>query len=452
MTMLVQVALYGWIPLVLVMFVLLKPRVAVATAFAAGWCFLPLAGFRISGLPDFDKTTATSFGALLGTVVFHTWVFANFRPKLIDFPMLIWCICPMFSSLSNDLGWYDGVTAAVDRCVEWGLPYFIGRLHFTQPRHLKDLATPIIVCALIYVPLCFYELRMSPQLHRMVYGFFPHGFRQHVRYGGYRPIVFMSHGLQVAIWLASALVLCTSLWIFGRQKRFSVMKFAIPLMLITLSLAVTLVLVKSLGALALAIVGIGVLSAAAIFRNPLPIVGMALVCVFYLGGRSTDLWTGDIAIQAAATINEERGRSLEFRFINETMLADKARERVIFGWGGWGRNRVYDEYGNDISVVDGLWIIAFGLNGIVGLVSLYGAMLIGPTLLAIRIKPQNWATDSNAALASGFSVVCLMAAADSLPNAMTIPVITMALGAVSGVSTSRFTRPANEPVLLPVTA
>ena len=40
----------------------------------------------------------------------------------------------------------------------------------------------------------------------MVYGFFPHSWLQHVRGGGFRPIVFMNHGLVLGIFLSMAVV------------------------------------------------------------------------------------------------------------------------------------------------------------------------------------------------------------------------------------------------------
>lgn len=45
------------------------------------------------------------------------------------------------------------------------------------------------------------------------------------------------------------------------------------------------------------------------------------------------------------TFDGERVASVKFRFDNEEILGARARERVMFGWGGFGRNRVFDEYG-----------------------------------------------------------------------------------------------------------
>ena len=42
------------------------------------------------------------------------------------------------------------------------------------------------------------EVRLSPQINTWIYGFFQHDFIQMMRYGGFRPIVFLPHGLWVA--------------------------------------------------------------------------------------------------------------------------------------------------------------------------------------------------------------------------------------------------------------
>src|SRR5439155_21163091 len=65
---------------------------------------------------------------------------------------------------------------------------------------------------LVYVPLCWFEVRMSPQLHVWVYGVRHHAFVQQMRDGGYRPMVFMQHGLMVAMWMAMTSLIGCWLW------------------------------------------------------------------------------------------------------------------------------------------------------------------------------------------------------------------------------------------------
>ncbi|MEM9165713.1 MAG: O-antigen ligase domain-containing protein [Planctomycetota bacterium] len=439
--------LYAWFPIVLAMFAYLKHRVAVAMAFAAGWCFLPIVRLRVPSLPDYSKISATSSAVLLGTLLFHTWLFTRFRLKFIDLPILIYCASPIMSSTINGLGVRDGLASSLVAFVFWGMPYLAGRLHFTRLEHLRDLAIPLIVTALIYVPLCLWEIRMSPQLHRQIYGVATPGFLTNIRYGGFRPTVFMSHGLQVALWLSIAFVLTASLWWIGRQKSMRILRFGVPLSLLAMTFFVTLVLSKSLGALMLALGGLACLFLAVQLRMRWPLLMIPVACVIYIITRSTGIWSGSHAYELARLLDPDRANSLNFRFHHENMLAEKARAQPIFGWGGWGRNRIFNEYGDDVSVVDGLWILTFGVNGLLGLVSLYTAKLAGPVLMILRMNPRSWRNDSTAAIGIAFTLICLIAAADSLPNNMPIPVVILTLGAISGIA-SNMRRTAAQPRMI----
>ncbi len=112
--------------------------------------------------------------------------------------MVIWCLCAFASSISNGLGIYDGIAASLVRIVTYGVPYLIGRIYLNNLNGMRQLAIGIFLGGLIYVPFCLLEVAISPQIHRMVYGY--HGIRefgQAIRYGGFRPNVFMQHGLSV---------------------------------------------------------------------------------------------------------------------------------------------------------------------------------------------------------------------------------------------------------------
>ena len=186
MTILVPVALFGWIPLILLLFLLATPRRAVIVAFIGAWLFLPMASYAVLALPDFTKMTATSYGAMLGVVLFDATRLIRFRPSWIDIPIVVYCAVPMATSLLNGLGVYDGASAIAASVITWGLPYFIGRLYFSDLAGLRELAIGIFVGGLVYLPLCLYEIRMSPQLHNMFYGYHQHDFGMTRRLGGWR--------------------------------------------------------------------------------------------------------------------------------------------------------------------------------------------------------------------------------------------------------------------------
>ncbi len=59
---LVYVALFGWVPLVLVLFAVLPPRRAVIFSFLIAWLFLPMSHLKLDGIPDYNKMSAACFG------------------------------------------------------------------------------------------------------------------------------------------------------------------------------------------------------------------------------------------------------------------------------------------------------------------------------------------------------------------------------------------------------
>src|SRR5262249_17761958 len=148
--------------------------------------------------------TATCLSALLGVAIFDTRRLISFRPGWADLPMGIWCVCPLFSSITNDLGAYDGFSSVYYQTVTWGVPYLLGRIYLTDLLGMFELAVAVFLGGLIYVPLCVIEIRFSPQLHTWVYGFHQHSFEQTLRFGGFRPVVFMEHGLMVGMWMSMA--------------------------------------------------------------------------------------------------------------------------------------------------------------------------------------------------------------------------------------------------------
>src|SRR5688572_13689952 len=169
MGFLVPLTLFGWIPFVLLMFLLLPPRRAVIVSFLIAWLFLPMKGYGIPGLPDYTKMSATTFGVLLGALIFDTDRLLSFRPRWIDLPIIVFCTSPAISSYLNGLGIYDGVSEIVRQTIIWGFPYLIGRIYFTDLESMRELAVGLFVGGLIYVPLCWMEVLLSPQLHRWIY-------------------------------------------------------------------------------------------------------------------------------------------------------------------------------------------------------------------------------------------------------------------------------------------
>jgi hypothetical protein len=423
--------MFGWIPAVVLLFSRLEPRRAVIAAFITAWLFLPNASYVIPVLPDYTKMSATCAGVLLGAVMFDSQRLSAFAFSAADLPMLAWMASPLLSSVANGLGLYDGVAAAFDRTVIWGLPWFIGRTWLSSLQGMEEFARGLFLGGLAYVPLCLYEIRMSPQLHRMFYGFYSHpDFAQNMRGGGWRPMVFMPHGLMVGMWMAGA----TLVGVWLRVSRTLTRVGPRPATPFVLVLAATSVLVKSMGAMILMLTGVASLFASARGRTRLPVLGLLLLPPVFMASGLAGGGLADMAVDAAARISTERAASLKFRVDNEHMLIDKAMQRPVFGWGGWGRSRIYDARGEDISTTDSLWIITLGENGIFGLTALTLVLLAPPALVLARLPARQW-RDRAAAPAAAVAMLLVLYMIDNLLNAMVNPVFVLAAGGLAGAAT-----------------
>jgi hypothetical protein len=424
-----SLAIFGFIPVVLYLFSIYEGRKAAAAAFILGWLFLPVANIPVPLISTFGKIHTICFSILLGAMIFDSDRISNFSLSYIDLPIICLCLSPVFASLSNDLGLYDGVAAMRDQTISWGLPYFVGRIYLTNLEELKEVALWIFIGGLIYIPFCLFELRMSPQLHIKVYGFSQFDdFSQSLRGGGYRPLVFMNHGIMVGMWMAMASLIGVWLYYTGvLQEHFGSKSRNLLIVLLLVTVAV-----KSFGAVVLLIIGAAVLYLTKLIRKPLLVLIICLIPVFYLTARISGIWSGESLVEQIAKINEERAESLRFRLENENILIDKAMQAPVFGWGGWGRARVYDEAGKDISVSDGQWIIVLGNLGIFGLVSMTVTILLPVFLLVIKIPAARWA-EGPVAPAAVLGMTLAMYMIDSLPNAMPNPTFMFIAGGLSSL-------------------
>ncbi len=428
----VPLVMFAWIPIVLYLFTRFPAQKAVVISFLTAWMFLPEASLTLPGLPDYTKMSATCYGVLLATFIFDVGRFSSFRFGWVDLPMAIWCLCPFISSMTNELGPYDGVAAVLDQTVTWGIPYFLGRIYLNSLTGLKQLAIGLFVGGLVYAPLCLFESRMSPQLHRIVYGDIAFAdFGQAMRLGGFRPLVFMRHGLTVAAFMMAATLIGIWLWRSGTLKQL----WGIPMDWLIGALFVTFVLMRSTGAYFLLVAGLGLLVSSRYFRTALPLYALsALICGYLLVNAESAAYVTDQIIEAlSGFLPPDRVQSLEFRFNNEELLTDKARERIWFGWGGWGRARVpIDNYGK-MTVQDSLWIIAFGHHGTVGLASMTLSMLLPVTALTwLRYPARLWSHPKVAPTAALLVVISLYMV-DSLFNALLNPIYVLAIGGVAGL-------------------
>ncbi|MFN0132395.1 MAG: O-antigen ligase domain-containing protein [Phycisphaerales bacterium] len=433
MSLLVPLAMFGWIPALLILFAAMPSRRAVIVGFLGAWMFLPMAGYPIQGLPDYTKSTATALGVLLATAIFDGNRLLTFRFRLIDLPMLAYCTIPVLSALSAGYGLYEGISSILNQSFMWGIPYFIGRLFFRDLESLRELAVGIFIGGLVYMPLCLFEIRMSPQLHNLVYGFHQHDFLQTLRGAGYRPTVFMQHGLAVGTFMCTAALAGVWLW----RSRVIRTLWGIPTAWLALALLLTAILCKSTGATALMFIGLGTLFVGQALGMRWLLLGLALAPVAYVLFRTVGGWSGSILVEITRLISDQRAESLQTRIDSETNLWRLVQPDLFLGSGRF----VYAALRGEVGVIpDGMWIIALGCNGLFGLAAFLGAMVLPSARFARRYAARYW-NHPTLAPAVVLAAVCALYMCDCLFNAMINPVLLLALGGLATLVSNPLPRP-----------
>jgi len=317
---------------------------------------------------------------------------------------------------------YDSVSLMMSTAIGI-VPFVLGMRVLGTPEAQAELLRVLVLAACAYALLALFEVRMSPQLSNWIYGFFPHSWLQHIRGGGFRPVVFLNHGLWLGIFLCMAVLAACALWRHALRDRVQ----AAPWLAATLWLAVTLVLSRNLGATALMLLFAPVI----LFTPPrlqvLIAAAFAATVLTYPMLRGAGLVPTDAIHSLAQSVSEQRAGSLKYRFDHEDALLARANEKPFAGWGSWGRNRVYDpETGRDLSVTDGIWVITIGSYGWFGYLAQFG-MLTAPLLVLARKKVAE--IDP---VTAGLALLMAAALIDLIPNATLTPISWLVAGALAG--------------------
>lgn len=419
----IPIAMFGWLPFTLLLFGTLPPKRALVIVYILGWLILPNVRYDLQGLPDYSKTTATSYAVVIATLIFDAGRLMRFRPRWFDLPVVVYTVSPLVSSVLNDLGWYDGISNLLTQFLSYAVPYFIGRLYFETAEDLKQLAVGIFVGGLCYILPCLLEIRISPKIKLWVYGI---GGWEFMRYGGYRPQVLLGTGLELGMWMTAASLMGYALWAGRTRSRV----MGLPIGAALSALLVTTILCKSTGAILLLIVGIATLWLAGRMKFSLPLILLIAVPPTYALVRSAGWWDGRNAVELVTqTIGADRAQSLQYRLDTEELLLVKAFERPFFGWGGYNRERVYDAAGNCLTITDGHWILDLGVRGLVSLVA-WNFMMTLPVLRLLRRSPARTWLEPTIAPVAALSLIGLLYAFDCLSNDMYNPIYLVATGGV----------------------
>jgi len=453
-------ALVAWPVVCLLAFARFKPTVALIITFMGSMLFLPEKTDLVVPFQPLGKQEVAAIGALLGVLL----VGAARRKLMASKPLrgpevlvLVMMAAAFGTSMVNKepivygvavlppLTTWEAVAVSVGDIYTYLIPFVLGRALFTTRDDARVLLKAFQFGAIIYVPFIFTEILLSPQMHNWIYGFAQHDFIQTVRDGGYRPMVFMNHGLGLTLFLAAAilagivLTLAKTPTVFRLRGR----HVAIALLLVLLGC-------KSVGAAIFAFLFAGVLQ----FFSPKwqlrVLMAFSLLVFLYPVSRATEVFPHKELIQVFKdTFGTDRAASMEFRFTNEAKLSEHASKKVLFGWGRFRRNMLFASWSeNPTSVGDGYWINVYGVRGAVGFVCFFGLLLTPVFLLRRRLKYIGSVEDRY--LLVGSACILMMYVVDLLPNGLFTNYPVFFAGALWGLTRGMSDPAAPPPPAFPV--
>jgi hypothetical protein len=419
----------------LALFIRLPLEKAAIWSLLGGYMLLPSnLTVDVPFLPPVDKMSITAIATLLLCWMKGSKAVPAKRSVLVYVFAGLFVVAPVLTTINNSYelqtagksvpGFYplDGVKFAL-RNMMILIPFYVGSRTLSTDSARLYLIKVLPSAMLFYSLPMLAEVRLSPQIHAWVYGYLPTSFDQQVRGGGFRPVVFFPHGLTLALFTG----LCLLAALVAVRGRWRIL--TLPPGLAASYLGGLLILCKSLGPVIYSII----LAPIILFTKPRlwVQVGCAIslfVCAYpFLRGNG--LTPIEMVSNLAQSVSTERNESFQTRVGNEHDLLAKANEKPWFGWGGFGRNRIFDKWtGKDISITDGGWIIEFGAYGWFGYLSFFGLLCLAQ-FRALRGVGREVSQASIAR--AGLALLLAVYVLDQIPNGGELPLVFLLGGAIS---------------------
>lgn len=415
-------------------------------AIMIGWLFLPEAyDFDLPGLPPLNKTTTIGIGILLGLMITQAEAakmriaeIGDTRTKRI---MLLFAtmflLSPVITVFNNTAPLVIGPTQIkgldlrdlIAMCSEaffFLLIYHVAQKYLSDPKSHVMMLRAFMIAGMFYSGLVLFEVRMSPQLHTWIYGYFQHSWIQHIRGGQFRPIVFQPHGL----WIGVLLMTCamSAFVLFRNRKEQGDEKAGMKYVLAGMWLLGVLVLSRNFGATLLALMFVPIVWFLGRRLQIWITMGVLATFLVFPALRQSEIITFERTIEVFQGISPERAQSFAYRVRNEIQFLEKAAQKPVTGWGIWSRYRVHDpETGEDISTSDGRWIIVLGEQGWFGYIAYFG-LLTAPMFLMLRTMKRRPLPHATAGLGLIMAAIMIY----QVPNDTIGPLTLMIAGALAG--------------------
>lgn len=416
----------------------LDPARALIWTILAGYLILPpVLAINLPAVPDFTKYTIPSLAALaccwlmlkdkIGfdpghwpeRILVLTYILSAFGTVLTNTEPLFF-----LQDIIPGMKVYDSASAVATQVMAL-LPFFLARRYLAQEAQVQRMVEALIAAGLVYSAPMLVEAAISPQLNTWIYGFFQHDFFQTIRAGGYRPVVFLPHGLWVAFFAfmcaASAAIVLRQTPAENRPKKFAVLLYLMFMVYVC----------KSAGAMVFTAFCVPLL----LFVNRRMIVlgaaAIGVAVILYPILRGAHLVPLQQILDFASSISPDRAFSLNFRIINEELLLERAAEKPLFGWGGFNRSFLHDPItGRTTVIADGAWIIVLGISGWVGYIASFGLLTL--PLFRLAWFALRHEAESISPYATAIALLLAMNLLDMLPNATEIPWTWLMAGALYG--------------------
>jgi hypothetical protein len=433
------IALMLWPVVVVVLFRRLPLERALIWSILGGYLILPpVAAIDLPAVPALDKMSIPALSAWL-VVRFMLQIPVPLIPESLAGRILlgVFVLAPFGTILTNPeavqaaqslvlpgLRLYDAISIIAFQAFVI-LTFALARSLLATAAALREILIALVVAGLVYTLPMLVEIRLSPQINVWIYGFFQHSFEQMMRQGGFRPIVFLAHGLWVAFFAMTAVLAAASL------ARSEGPRARGRMLAVTGYLFVVLVLCKSIGSLVYAVVLLPLVLLIGQRWLLRLSVAMAVLALSYPVLRSAGHIPAGEMVELAARYSAERAHSLNYRFTNEAALLEHAFRKPWFGWGGYERNLQHDFWSGRVSTIaDGRWVIVLGMFGWVGYVGEFGILAL-PLFLLWR-EGELRAAGVLAAPVGALAVIHGVNMVDMLPNATLTPLTWLIAGALLG--------------------
>jgi hypothetical protein len=433
-------ALLSWIPISLYLYWRYPLRVAILISFVGGWAVLPTAAFIATSAPFpywiigtclpssylVTKASVTGATGLIGILLFDPWSFGRFRPSYWDIPMLVWCMAPLLSGLANKQGIGVCLSSELYQVLAWGTPYLVGRLYFSDTESMLLAAKAFVIGGMAYVPICLIEFFPGPQIYAHLYGYQPYQWIGAQRYLGFRPVGLLEDGNQLGIWMATSTLIAIWLWRRGTVKEI----LGVPIAWTGIILLMVTLLCQSVGSI---VIFVGVLPFLFLRQRYVARVLTATVLLAILALTSLRL-ANVVSVRALAAHNRaaiatarflrEIGRnSFGWRLAQDEKHVGVALERPVLGSGKW------NWWDGSSSRPWSLWLLAFGMYGVVGLLALQCLQLI-PVARFVSHPLARSETDGSD-LRQAMAALVLMSAIDNMLNGSMILPMVLLIGGLS---------------------